>query len=183
VRRPLSPALLLSTLLLTGCGVTPKAVVVRGEERASSVPPKAVDPRWDDEISAVSARLRLSCKEWHRWREGRPFESCSGAPDATVHAFGGTALMTLIRQGSSLEGVVLDFHDCSTQSPALAAAIRKALGTGAGDGSDPYEIRADDSLFHFRRSTCTLTLAGPRFGPAFSAALLGEGLGGLFRVR
>lgn len=183
MRRSLSPALLLSTLLLTGCGGSPEAVAPRGEREISAVTPKAVAPRWDEDISAVSARLRLSCKEWRRWREGRPFESCSGAPDATVHAFGGTALMTLIRQGSSVEGVVLDFRDCSTEGPALAAAIRKELGTAADDGSDPYEIRADDSLFHFRRSTCTLTLAGPRFGPAFSAALLGEGLGGLFRVR
>jgi hypothetical protein len=158
-------ALLLVTASLLGCGVTPTLV----------------GARWGDDPSAVAARLGLPCTAWHRWREGRELETCSGDARTPLKALGGTADVGLVRLGHSLEGVTLSFADCSTQREALAAAVQKALGTGSGDGLDPYEIKLDGSLFHFDRSTCSLTLAGPRFGKDFSSDLLSTGLQGLFR--
>jgi hypothetical protein len=165
--RLLGSTLLLTCLWLSGCGVTPQLV----------------GARWGDASTAVAARLGLSCETWAPWRGSSELETCSGDRRTPIHALGGTADVTLIRLGGRLEGVVLSFPECSAQREALTVAVRRELGAAAGDGGDPYEIKLDDSLFHFDRSDCTLTLAAPRFGKKFAAALLGEGLAGLFRMR
>jgi hypothetical protein len=45
----------------------------------------------------------------------------------------------------------------------------------------PYETWGDSSLVHFvadpNDGTCTLTVAGPRFGKAFASALMRGGIG------
>jgi hypothetical protein len=50
----------------------------------------------------------------------------------------------------------------------------------------PYEIFADGSLVRVEddhEGGITIVLAGPEFGKAYAGYVLGQGLGGLFRVR
>jgi len=96
-------------------------------------------------------------------------------------------LVRLVRAGGKqLEGVQVTYRACAgddARKRQLREGLHRELHVKSPDVDVPYEIWSDDSLVHFaadpRDDTCTLTVAGPRFGKAFQSALLRGGLGNL----
>jgi hypothetical protein len=137
--------------------------------------------KWGDEATGAAARLRVRCDEWEAWEGGRGYEACFDT-DHPVAAFGRKALIRLFRKQNQLEGLSLRFLHCGATRAELAAAVRQEFALAEADGL-PYNIFADGAAVHLAYDggddTCTLTIAGPRFGQAFAADQLERGFKGL----
>jgi hypothetical protein len=140
---------------------------------------------WGDDAADGARRIGLQCDRWDPWIDPQ-FETSIDFehPRAVLGAEG---LVRLVRvAGHELEGVQVIYRACAgdeTRKQALRAALHSELHVKSTDVDVPYEIWHDNSLVHFiadpSDGTCTLTVAGPRFGKAFEAALLRGGLGNL----
>ena len=94
--------------------------------------------------------------------------------------------VVLVRQGGRIEGIQVVYYRCTTaesRKRRLHEALGRELRLKEPHVETPYEIFRDDSLVHFaldpHDDTCTLTIAGPRFGKVFKASQIRSGLRGL----
>lgn len=160
-----APVLVLVLVLVLGCG----APSPRGWDGV----------RFGNDAAGAAAELGVACGEWRPWTEGSPFEVAR--TEGTVRAYGQPAEVTLVRAAHALEGIVIRFRG-PVAAPALVAAIVEEYGL------DPDEDATSAGIFvtwsgrevvRFEAHTLTLMVAGRRFGPAYQARLLREGLGDL----
>jgi hypothetical protein len=93
---------------------------------------------------------------------------------------GGEGVVRLVRYGGKqLDGVQVIYRGCAgddARKRKLREGLGRELAVKSPDVDVPYETWNDSSLVHFvadpNDGTCTLTVAGPRFGKAFAAALM-----------
>lgn len=146
---------------------------------------------WGDDAAAAARQLGLVISRWEPWIDPA-FETSIDLEHPRV-ALGAEGLVRLVRGGARLDGVQVVYRACATDDARqrqLRAGLRDELHLKAPDAAVPYEVWGDHSLVHFvtdaRDGTCTLTVAGPRFGSSFRAALLRGGmrdLGGALQPR
>ncbi|APR84691.1 Hypothetical protein A7982_10040 [Minicystis rosea] len=148
--------------------------------------PGALGARWGDDAEATAARLGAPCRAWSPWRSATGFEVCENL-DARVSVYGGQAHLRYYRRGPRLEGMAIRFVHARWPALRAAALADLPLSGAAADAGAPYEIFFDDSLVRVEPEPSddgfTIVVAGPDFGKAYAAQLLGDGLGGLFRTR
>lgn len=140
---------------------------------------------WGDDVAAGARQLGLAIGRWEPWID--PAFEIGIDLDHPRAVLGVEGLVRFVRAGGSqLDGVQVVYRACATND-ARKQQLREGLGRELHVKSPhvevPYEIWGDNSLVHFaadpRDDTCTLTVAGPRFGKAFEAALLRGALGNL----
>jgi hypothetical protein len=80
----------------------------------------------------------------------------------------------LVRVGKQLDGVQVVYRGCArdaARKQQLREGLRRELNVKSPDVDVPYQVWDDQSLVHLatdpRDDTCTLTVAGPRFGKVF----------------
>lgn len=137
---------------------------------------------WGDDAAEGARRLGLTCDRWDRWSD--PAFETSIDLDHPRAVLGSEGLVRLVRAGGKqLEGVQVTYRGCAgddARNRQLREGLRQELHVKSPDVAVPYEIWGDKSLVHFaadpRDGTCTLTVAGPRFGKAFADALLRAGV-------
>jgi hypothetical protein len=141
--------------------------------------------KWGDDATAAARQLGLTIARWEPWIDPA-FETALDL-DHPRAVLGTEGLVRLVRAGGNqLDGVQVIYRACA-RDDARKRQLREGLGRDlhvkSPDVDVPYEVWADGSLVHFvgdpRDDTCTLTVAGPRFGNAFKAALLAGALGNL----
>ena len=149
-----------------------------------SSPQGLLGVRWGDSPSVAIAKLGVSCPAtgaWEAWEGGGGVTACFDV-DHPVTAFGGSAYVRLFRMDDRIEGMSLRFMGCGVRRDSLREAVRAEFKMPAGDG-DPYQVWPDHALVHLRYDggddSCTLVLAGPRFGKPYAAFVLARGLGDL----
>jgi hypothetical protein len=140
---------------------------------------------WGSDAAEGARQLGLTCDRWDPWIDPA-FESCTDL-DHPHAVLGAEGLIRLVRaDGKQLEGVQVIYRACAgddARKRQLREGLRRELHLKPPDVDVPYETWDDHSLVHLvadpRDGTCTLTVAGPRLGQAFKAALLRGGLGNL----
>ena len=137
--------------------------------------------KWGDDANGAAASLGVSCDEWKSWEGGQDYKACFDI-NHPVEAFGRKAFVRLFRHQNRLEGLSLRFMHCGATRAELAAAVRQEFALAEANGL-PYDVFADGAAVHLDYDsgddTCTLTIAGPRFGKAFAAYQLEQGFKGL----
>ena len=141
--------------------------------------------KWGDDAAEGARRIGLVCDQWDAWIDPA-FETSLDVthPRAVLGAEG---VVRLVRaDGKQLEGVQVVYRGCArdnARKQQLREGLRRELNVKSPDVDVPYEVWEDHPLVHLatdpRDDTCTLTVAGPRFGKAFADALLRGGLGNL----
>lgn len=149
---------------------------------ARKAPTGLLGLKWGDDAAEGARKLGLSLDRWYPWSDPG-FESSMDA-DHTRPVLGVEGVVLLVRAGKSLEGVQVIYRDCAKndeQRKQLREGLRRELHVSAGDAEVPYEVWDDKSLVRLdideRDGTCTLTVAGPRFGKVYAEELLRGGLG------
>jgi hypothetical protein len=143
--------------------------------------------KWGDDAAAGASRLGLAIARWDPWIDPA-FETAIDM-DHPRAVLGVDGLVRLVRAaGTTLDGVQVIYRACAGDEPRrrqLRDGLRRELHVKSPDVDVPYEIWGDHSLVHLvtdpTDGTCTLTVAGPRFGKAFESALLSQGIGNLGR--
>ena len=170
-RSALARVAVVVVMLLAGCRVSP--------------PSGLLGLKWGDDAVAAAARLGIRCEPWDPWEGGSGFEACADR-DRPVTAFGAPANARLVRLAGNLDGVQLLFGACAARRKRLRDAVVAAFDLDS-HSDDPYQTWDDGSLVRLahdgRDDTCTLTVAGPRFGKAYQSWLLAQGLGSLGGAR
>jgi hypothetical protein len=141
--------------------------------------------KWGDDAAECARQAGLVCTRWDPWVD--PAFETSIDLDHPRAVLGVEGLVRLVRAGGKdLEGVQVTYRGCArddARKRQLREGLQRELHVQSPGVDVPYETWADNSLVHFvvdpRDDTCTLTVAGPRFGKAFAAALLGSGVRGL----
>jgi hypothetical protein len=138
--------------------------------------------KWGDDAAAAGGRIGVTCKEWRAWVGGEGVEVCSDI-DHPVQAFGEAAFVQIFRRAAPVVGVQLAYAQCEADKwERLRPAIAKELGVSSADATI-YRVYGDGSALHADRdrriAQCTVTAAGPDFGPAFQAYQIMLGLGEL----
>lgn len=141
--------------------------------------------KWGDDAAECARQAGLVCTRWDPWVD--PAFETSIDLDHPRAVLGVEGLVRLVRAGGKdLEGVQVTYRGCArddARKRQLREGLQRELHVRSPGVDVPYETWADNSLVHFvidpRDDTCTLTVAGPRFGKVFAAALLGGGVGGL----
>lgn len=138
---------------------------------------------WGENAAEGARRVGLVCDRWDPWID--PAFETSIDFDHPRSVLGSEGLVRLVRgDGKQLDGVQVIYRGCAgddARKQRLRAALHSELHVASTSTEVPYQIWNDKSLVHFAADasdgTCTLTVAGPRFGKAFEAALLRGGLG------
>jgi hypothetical protein len=140
--------------------------------------------KWGDDAADGARRLGLTFDRWDPWID--PAFETSIDFDHPRPVLGVDGLVRLVRlvDGQELEGVQVIYRGCAgddAQKQRLHKGLHDELHVKSVNVDVPYEIWRDSSLVHFAADpsdgTCTLTVAGPRFGKAFEAVQLRGGLG------
>lgn len=137
---------------------------------------------WGSDMALALAACGLTGDKGQAWEGDGAFVTFTSQPDA-VQAFGAAASVRLFAADGLLEGAQFTFRDCTSRWSALRAAVVAEYGLDEFASADLYENWATGELVrltHDRRDdTCLLTVAGPRFGVAYTRYLLRTGLAGL----
>jgi hypothetical protein len=151
----------------------------------SAAPTGFLGLKWGEDAAEGARRLGLKVDRWDPWIE--PAFETSIDFDHPRPVLGVEGLVRVVRvvDGKVLDGVQVVYRGCADADAQKQQLIRNGLHdelhVKAVDIAVPYETWRDDSLVHFATDptdgTCTLTVAGPRFGKVFAAALLRGGLG------
>jgi hypothetical protein len=139
--------------------------------------------KWGDDAAECARQVGLTCDRWDPWID--PAFETSIDLDHPRTVLGAEGLVRLVRAGGrQLEGIQVTYRACArddARQRRLREGLRSELHVQSPDVAVPYETWADNSLVHFvadpHDDTCTLTVAGPRFGKAFAAVLLESGVG------
>jgi hypothetical protein len=162
--RGISRVLVLLVLIQEGCRMSsPKGIL--GVE-------------WGEDAVAAASRLGISCGDgWRPWEDHEGFEACQDLEHA-LSLFDYPVYVRLFRRNTVLEGVALRFEHCGARKEDLEQKMREAFQIGADENL--HRVWSDGALVHLASDrsddTCTLTVAGSRFGKAFSKHLLAGGL-------
>ena len=140
---------------------------------------------WGDDATDCARRLGLTIQRWDPWID--PAFDTGIDLDHPRAVLGSEGVVRLVRVGGKqLDGVQVIYRGCASDDARkrqLRAGLGRELHLKAPDVDVPYEVWDDNSLVHFvadtRDGTCTLTVAGPRFGKSFANELLRGGLGKL----
>jgi hypothetical protein len=139
---------------------------------------------WGEDAAAGAHRLGLTIARWEPWID--PAFETGVDLDHPRTVLGVEGVVRVVRGGVQLGGVQVIYRACAgdeARKRQLREGLRRDLHVKSPDVDVPYEIWADGSLVHLvadpSDGTCTLTVAGPRFGKAFEAAVLRGGLGRL----
>jgi hypothetical protein len=162
-------ALVLASLIGSGCTM-------------SQGIPGLLGLKWGEDAAAAGGRIGVTCKEWRAWAGREGVEVCSDI-DHPVPAFGEAAFLQIFRRAAPVVGVQLTYPRCEADKwERLRAVIAKEFGASTADATI-YQVYGDGSVAYAARDrrddTCTVTAAGPDFGPVFQAYLLRQGLGDL----
>ena len=141
--------------------------------------------KWGDDAAEGAKKLGLTCDRWDPWID--PAFETGIDMDHPRAVLGAEGSIRLVRAGGKqLDGVQVIYRGCAgndARKKQLRDGLRDEFHLKAPDVDVPYEVWEDNSLVHLatdtRDGTCTLTVAGPRFGKAFQSALLRGGLGNL----
>jgi hypothetical protein len=141
--------------------------------------------KWNDDATGGARQIGLACDHWDAWIDPAFETSLDVAHPRAV--LGAEGVVRLVRaDGKQLEGVQVIYRGCardSARKQQLREGLRRELNVKSPDVDVPYEVWEDHSLVHLATDpsddTCTLTVAGPRFGKAFADALMRGGLGNL----
>jgi hypothetical protein len=138
-------------------------------------PSGALGVRWGTDAVLGAETLGLAGRAWLPWRGDPAFEACDDA-GVRVDAFGAPARPRLIRWGQRVAGMQLEF--AATACDEVRRQVAAAWGV---DGPAPYRQWLRGQVVHLWTDAtgCTLTLSGARWGRAFAADQLRQGLGGL----
>jgi hypothetical protein len=139
--------------------------------------------KWGDDAAEAARQLGLVCDRWDPWID--PAFETSIDFDHPLAVLGAEGLVRIVRgSGKQLDGVQVVYRACAgddARKQRLRKGLHDELHVKTVDVDVPYQVWHDNSLVHFAADpadgTCTLTVAGPRFGKAFEAALLRGGLG------
>jgi hypothetical protein len=144
---------------------------------ADNLPQGIMGIQWGAEATEAATRLGLSCQEWKVWEGKRGYETCFDI-DHPADAFDRKAYVRLFRSQNRLEGVSLRFMHCGATRNELADAVRRTFNLKATEGT-LYHILSNGEVVHLgydnSDDSCSLTVAGPRFGKAFADYLLETG--------
>jgi hypothetical protein len=136
---------------------------------------------WGDTLEEAAARLGVACADKSEWEGGQGFETCRDS-EHTVAAFGSQAFVRLIGKGGKLEGVELSFRECGDWG-RMRDTVREEFGLSTESETDAYQTFWRGEAVRLIRTNagegCLLTVAGPRFGRAYSAFTLAQGFGAL----
>jgi hypothetical protein len=141
--------------------------------------------KWGEDAAEAARRLGLTFTSWDAWID--PAFQTGIDLDHPRAVLGAEGLVRLVRVGGKeLDGVQVIYRACAgddARKRLLREGLGRELHLKSPDVEVPYEVWSDKSLVHFladtRDDTCTLTVAGPRFGKAFADVLLRGGLGNL----
>jgi hypothetical protein len=136
---------------------------------------------WGEDAQEGAHRLGLTSIRWQPWSD--PAFEIGVDLDHTQTVFGIEGMVNLVRtSGKSLEGIQVIYQACAhdeARKRVIRDALRSNLQLEPSDADGPYKVWSDRSLVRFAadpvNDRCVLTIAGPRFGPAFSGALIREG--------
>jgi hypothetical protein len=164
-------------VLAGGCNVT--------AQKASKAPTGLLGLTWGEDAAEAGRTAGLKLDRWDPWVDPA-FETSIDLDNPRV-VLGVEGLVRLVRVGAKqLEGVQVVYRSCARDEArrrTLRDGLRHELHVKAPDVDVPYETWEDGSLVHLASDpsdgTCTLTVAGPRFGKAFAAVLLRGGVGNL----
>jgi hypothetical protein len=136
---------------------------------------------WGDDATDGAQRIGLVCDHWDAWIDPAFETSLDLAHPRAV--LGTEGVVRLVRAGKQLDGVQVVYRGCArdaARKQLLREGLRRELHMKSPDVDVPYQVWEDQSLVHLatdsRDDTCTLTVAGPRFGKAFQDALIHGGL-------
>ena len=137
---------------------------------------------WGEDAGDGARRLGLTIQRWEPWID--PAFETGIDFDHPRAVLGSEGVVRLVRVGGKqVEGVQVIYRGCAgddARKRQLRAGLRQELQLKSPDVDVPYEVWDDNSLVHFvadaRDGTCTLTVAGPRFGKAFANELVRGGL-------
>jgi hypothetical protein len=140
---------------------------------------------WGDDAADAARRLGLTFKTWDAWIDPA-FETGIDLDHARA-VLGAEGLVRFVRVGGKeLDGIQVIYRACAgddARKRQLREGLRQELHLKSPDVDVPYEVWSDSSLVHLGADpgdgTCTLTVAGPRFGKAFGDYLMRSGLGGV----
>jgi len=132
--------------------------------------------RWGEPATEAASRLGLTCDAWEPWPGGAGFEMCRPA-SASISAFGAPASVVLIQKDGRIEGAQLAFADVA-DGGRLRQAILKEYDVE--DSPSAYQTWSSGEAVRLeeepQRAMLQLTVAGPRFGTAYAAWVLGGGI-------
>jgi hypothetical protein len=152
---------------------------------AQKAPTGLLGLKWGDDAAEGARRLGLTGDRWEPWIDPA-FETAIDL-DHPRAVLGVEGMVRIVRgDGKRLDGIQVTYRGCAgddARKKLLRAGLRDELHLKAPDVDVPYEVWEDNSLVHLasdpRDGTCTLTVAGPRFGKAFQAVLMRSGIGGV----
>jgi hypothetical protein len=174
---PAVAAACVAIALAGGCSMT--------AHHASKAPTGLLGFTWGDDAAEAGRAAGLALSRWDPWIDPA-FEAAIDL-DTPRQVLGVEGLIRLVRIGAKqLDGVQVSYRACARDDArrrTLRDGLRRELHVKSPDVEVPYEIWSDGSLVHLASDpaddTCTLTVAGPRFGKAFAAALLRGGAANL----
>lgn len=141
---------------------------------------------WGEDAAAGARRIGLAVPRWDPWIDAGFETGADLDHPRTVLGEEGLVRVVRVAAGGGLDGVQVIYRGCAADDARkrrLRDGLRRELQLKSPDVDVPYEVWEDKSLVHFaadpRDDTCTLTVAGPRFGKVFAAVLLRDGLGGV----
>jgi hypothetical protein len=139
---------------------------------------------WGEDAADGAKKIGLVCDHWDAWIDPAFETSLDTAHPRAV--LGTEGVVRLVRTGRQLDGVQVVYRGCArdaARKQQLREGLRRELNVKSPDVEVPYQVWDDQSLVHLatdpRDDTCTLTVAGPRFGKAFQEALMHGGLSNL----
>jgi hypothetical protein len=151
---------------------------------AHKAPTGLLGLKWGDDAVEGARKLGLVYDHWYLWSDPGFESSLDAAHPRSV--LGVEGLVLLVRAGKALEGIQVIYHDCAkndVQRKQLREGLRRELHVRSADSDVPYDVWEDKSLVRLdtdqRDGTCTLTVAGPRFGKVYADEILRGGLGNL----
>lgn len=138
-------------------------------------PGGALGVRWGTDAELAAEALGLAGRPWLPWRGDPEFETCDD-PAVRVDAFGAQGRPRVIRWGKRVAGMQLEYP-----APACGEVGSQVAAAWGIDGPAPYRQWLRGQVVHLWTDAtgCTLTLSGARWGRAFAADQLRQGLGGL----
>ena len=139
---------------------------------------------WGSDARQACTRFGLTDEEWEPWEGDGAFVTRIGRPNA-VQLFGATAGVRVVAADGRFEGAQLTFDECAAHASELRAAVIAEYELEGTAEDDLYENWATGEVVRLTRNsgddTCRLTVAGPRFGPAYARYVLQSGFASLVR--
>ena len=133
-----------------------------------------------ENVATVSARLKISLKEWNSWADGKAYETACDL-EHKLPLYGQNCFVCVIRKGDKVAGLQFIAVECDGKCyQQFRDRITEAYGFERNSSSDIYMIEGDGSVVRLDLEgdrTARLILTDGDFGKAYATRLLREGLG------